>query len=148
MSYALVKPLALVATGLIAASAVEKGFRLGPVKANTELASFDAQVLMNTTRTTSNDYYIDQAGSKIRNFFHFDTGVMSSVTKGAYAVKGVFSALSDNIVPLAIAVGSFFTGGIIGAVGVGFLGLWGATNAVRSSGLMNDKGSSFLDIRM
>lgn len=148
MSYALVKPLALIATGLITASAVEKGFRSGPKKGNTKLAAFDAQVFMNSTKTTSDDAYIDGFGKKIRNMFHLDTGMMSSATRGYYGVKGVFSAIADRALPLAIAVGSFFTGGIIGAVGLGLLGVWGTASAIRSSGLVNNKGSNVLDIRM
>ena len=148
MSYALVKPLALIATGLITASAVEKGFRSGPKKGNTKLAQFDAQVFMNGTKTTSDDAFIDGFGKKMRKMVHMDTGLMSSVYKGWYGVKGVFSALTDRALPLAIAVGSFFTGGIIGAVGITALGLWGTASAFRASGLVNNKGSNVLDIKM
>ena len=148
MSYALVKPLALIATGLITASAVEKGFRTGPQVGNTKLAEFDANVFMNTTKMTSDDALIDGFGSKIRNMFHLDTGMMSSATKGYYGVKGVFSALADRAIPLGIALASLFTGGIIGAVGLGALAVWGTASAIQSSGLVNDKGSNVLDIRM
>ncbi|MEW5820029.1 MAG: hypothetical protein AB1782_07535 [Cyanobacteriota bacterium] len=146
--HVLVRPLAVVATGLIAYSAAEKGFRSGPKQANTEMALYDADVLMRETMTTSDDVLIDGFAKKLRNQFHYNTGALASLNRLWGGVKGTFSAVTDRIIPLGIAVGSIFAPPLLGAIGLGCLATWAGLNIVGNSALLKNRGSNVLDLKM
>lgn len=151
MSWALVRPLAIGAIGLITASAVEKGFRHGTQKANTDMALWDANVLMNETSTSSDDFIIDGVGNALRNQVHYNTGVLSGVNRFWGGIKGTIGSLAEKIVPLGIAAGSFAVAKVapkLGAVGLGILAIWGAASVIQNSGLVKNRGSNVLDLKM
>lgn len=148
MSFGLVKVLALGAGALITAGAVERGWRHGKNRGNDLMGQFDANLVMNSTKSTSDDFIVDGIGGKLRQSVQLDTGIMGSLCRGWNGVKGAFGEIFKSALPLGIAGISFLAGGPIGAIGLGFLGLTYGGQILKASGIQKNTGSDILDIKV
>lgn len=148
MSSALVKVLALGAGALITAGAVERGWRHGRERGDQSLGEFDANAIMRSTYTTSDDSVVDGLGSALRSSTTLDTGIMSSTVRGWHGFTGAVSEVAKKIVPLGVAALAYVVGGPIGWMCLAGLGLWGGMSVLQSSGIVGGGNTQRLDINM
>lgn len=135
MSYGLVKVLSIGAAGLITASAVERGWRVGKENGDSAHSKWDANTLINSTMQTSDDFVIDGIGQKINDNMFAQKGFLYQCSKIKGAVAGVGEELVKSLPKLAIAGAAFLIGGPLGAIGLGILGLGFGKKVLESSGL-------------
>lgn len=148
MSSGLVKILALGAGALITAGAVERGWRHGRERGNDKLGEFDANAIMRSTYSTTDDVVGDALGGALRKSCTLDTGVMSSVVRGWNGLKGAVGEMFKSALPLGVAGLAYLAGGPIGWVCLAGLGLWGGASVLKSSGIIGGANTERLDINI
>jgi hypothetical protein len=152
MSAGLVKVLALGAGALITYGAAERGIRRGRERGQDKLGEFDANLLMRSTMTTSDDVLVDGIADKLRGSVQYQDGFMGSVVRGWHGLKGAVGEVFKSAVPLGVAGLSFLAASvgapILGAIGLGGLAIWGGSRVLKASGLSRGNNAQFLDIKM